>query len=318
MVVARAKRVSRIFAAAFMATILTVGYVMLQSPRFIEAGSFEKNAKGFEKLAEVSEKNAHKNIVPGSTKYFSEPGGSYDRMHYDIRYYQKKLGAAERRTTLEDLIHSYLNVTNYYEIETWLAHGTLMGWWWGGRIMPWDSDIDVQLSYETLDYLASELNFTEFRYNITHENGNVVSRSYLLDINPYYNETGVGDGNNIIDARWIDTDSGMFVDITALRKRDDSGKLSCKNHHYYTEDELWPLKESEFEGAKAWIPAKPTILLRDEYGPSSTENGKYKGYVTHPENYEEMCTALVMRNNEPPNCHLDDVMGADLLTGFTF
>lgn len=267
----------RLCSAACVVMVLTSGYILFQSPVFIEVT--EPFPIPTPIPAEGIERNAHKNLGSGSTKYYSEPGGSYELMHYDTRYFQKELAADERRTVLEDLIRSYLNVTNHYEIETWLAHGTLMGWWWGGRIMPWDSDIDVQLSFETLDSIAPELNFTEFRYEMRHADGQLVSKSYLLDINPYYGEAGVGDGNNVIDARWIDTHSGMFVDITAVRQRDDSGKWSCKDRHTYEGAELWPLIESEFEGVAALVPAKPTALLRAEYGQESTQREEFMGYV---------------------------------------
>ncbi|EFY92442.1 mannosylphosphate transferase [Metarhizium acridum CQMa 102] len=257
--------------------VLASGYIMFRTPKSLDAAVPFEIPNPIQ--AEGIERNAHKNISPDSTKYFSEPGGSYELMHYDTRYFQKELKADERQTVLEDLIRSYLNVTNHYGIETWLAHGTLMGWWWGGRIMPWDSDIDVQLSFETLDSIAPELNFTEYRYEFHHADGQLVSKSYLLDINPYYNEVGMGDGNNVIDARWIDTHSGMYVDITAVRRRDDSGKWSCKDRHQYEATDLWPLREAEFEGAKALVPAKATALLRDEYGQDSTEREEFMGYV---------------------------------------
>ncbi|EFY93972.1 LicD-like protein [Metarhizium robertsii ARSEF 23] len=178
----------RLCSAACVVMVLTSGYILFQSPVFVEVT--ESFPIPTPIPAEGIERNAHKNLGSGSTKYYTEPGGSYELMHYDTRYFQKELAADERRTVLEDLIRSYLNVTNHYEIETWLAHGTLMGWWWGGRIMPWDSDIDVQLSFETLDSIAPELNFTEFRYEMRHADGQLVSKSYLLDINPYYGEAG--------------------------------------------------------------------------------------------------------------------------------
>ena len=45
-------------------------------------------------------------------------------------------------------------------IETWLAHGTLVGHYWGQKILPWDMDIDVQVLMTTLRYLATKYNST--------------------------------------------------------------------------------------------------------------------------------------------------------------
>lgn len=276
MVVARVHLVLRICAAICIATVLTTGLVMFQSPRFL-GGVKVPFAIPTPIPAQDIEKNAHSNIGQGSPKYFSEPGGSYNLMHYDTRFFQKELEPGPRRLVLEDLIRSYLNITNYYEVETWLAHGTLMGWWWGEHILPWDTDLDVQLSHGTLDHLAKNMNFTEFRYSFNRANGQYVSKTYLLDINPHYVEIDRGDGMNIIDARWIDTDNGMYVDITAVRERDMPGQWSCKDEHRYSETDLWPLKVSEFEGIKALVPARATELLRAEYGSTSTEREQFSG-----------------------------------------
>ncbi|KHO00257.1 mannosylphosphate transferase [Metarhizium album ARSEF 1941] len=277
MAVSRLRLPLRLCSVACLAMVLALGYILLRSPLLMEASAEAPIPRPVP--AGNRDRHAHKADGAGSTKYFSEPGGSYNLVHYDSRYFQRELDAAERRAALRALIRSYLSLTSHYNIETWLAHGTLMGWWWGGRILPWDSDIDVQLSFETLDLLAREFNFTEFRYDLPPAHGRPASRTYLLDINPYYSEPGIGDGNNVIDARWIDTETGMFVDITALRREDDgSGAWACKDGHRYSGTDLWPLKESELEGVRALVPAQSTLLLRREYGDDSTKKEEYEGH----------------------------------------
>ncbi|KAI0542106.1 hypothetical protein GGR58DRAFT_453997 [Xylaria digitata] len=91
-----------------------------------------------------------------------------------------------------------------------------------------------------------------------------------------------GNGANVIDARWIDTSNGMFIDITGLRERDierSPGVWSCKNNHRYRTDELWPLRRTEFEGAEAWIPYAFDKVLADEYGPKSLVTEEWHGLV---------------------------------------
>jgi hypothetical protein len=131
-----------------------------------------------------------------------------------------------------------------------------------------------------MHHLASSLNFTEFRYRFRRPNGKAVSKTYLLDINPHYAEIDLGDGMNIIDGRWIDTDNGLYVDITAVSERSKSGDWACKDGHRYAQGELWPLMETDFEGIRALVPAKATALLRAEYGADSTSKEEFKGYVT--------------------------------------
>lgn len=64
-------------------------------------------------------------------------------------------------------------------------------------------------------------------------------RDYLLEINPRYVERTQADRLNVIDARWIDTETGLFIDITTIR-RDDvrvfngvEGALMVKDRHHY-------------------------------------------------------------------------------------
>ncbi|KAJ6788053.1 hypothetical protein PWT90_09274 [Aphanocladium album] len=141
----------------------------------------------------------------------------------------------------------YLEIMLAIGVETWLAHGTLLRWWWNAQTMPWDYDIDVQVSGATMKGLADNLNgtehlcaFAEISETVDEEAGPVVAtnsshnRTYLLDINPHHTELNSGGGYNLIDGRCIDMENGMFVDITELRERasqGDPGVWSCKNGH---------------------------------------------------------------------------------------
>ncbi len=63
-----------------------------------------------------------------------------------------------------------------------------------------------------------------------------VKRTYLLDVNPWAWERERGDGQNIIDARWIDTRNGLYIDITGLSETHPDvqpGVWVCKNYHRY-------------------------------------------------------------------------------------
>lgn len=213
-------------------------------------------------------------------KYFLEPGGSLARGHYDLRFFQDEIPYDEHRFVLRDLVRSYLETMHAHGVETWLAHGTLLGWWWNGQIMPWDYDLDVQVSNATLQWMGDRLNRTEHEHNTT-ESG---TKTYMLDVNPHHVDVDRGDGMNIIDARWIDTTNGMFIDITGVRERepDRPGYWSCKNVHRYASQDLWPMRVSEFEGIRARIPYNFEQILADEYGPKSLVTEEYEGYVSPP------------------------------------
>ncbi|KAK3387620.1 LicD family-domain-containing protein [Podospora didyma] len=230
------------------------------------------------------------NSIISEEKYFIEAGNGIDLGHYDKRYFQGLIDYDEHRATLQHLIRSYLTVfREELNIETWLAHGTLLGWWWNGRIMPWDADLDVQVSAEALSLLTKtgyNMTFHDYQYTSDDDEDGKGrkkqgSRRYLLDINPWSAERSRLLGLNVIDARWIDTSNGMFIDITGLAERDPDnmpGVWSCKNYHRYYTTDLYPLRETEFEGVPALVPYSFNRVLIDEYGTKSMVQTEFAGH----------------------------------------
>jgi hypothetical protein len=142
---------------------------------------------------------------------------------------------------------------------------------------------------------------TEHHYSLPGVPG---GRTYLLEINPHYIVRTTLDTLNVIDARWIDTSSGVFIDITAVhadearRLRGSPGALICKDTHRYEvspptgpfnehcllnglqgiqEDDLFPLRDSLFEGIPVKVPHDFTKLLKLEYGRQSMTRIKFEG-----------------------------------------
>ena len=75
-----------------------------------------------------------KNTGDGWPKYFNEPGGSELANHYDSRYEHGILSYEDKQDTQVHMMRAYLEFFKKNGIETWLAHGTLLGWWWNGRV----------------------------------------------------------------------------------------------------------------------------------------------------------------------------------------
>lgn len=130
--------------------------------------------------------------------------------------------------------------------------------------MPWDWDIDTQVLDTTLTYLADHFNHTIVNYTAGGAN---IKREYLLDINPWARQRDKGQGHNIIDARWIDTKSGLFIDITGLSKLNASSPdvWECKNGHKYSTVDLFPLRKTTFESVSSSIPFQYDSILVEEY-----------------------------------------------------
>lgn len=70
----------------------------------------------------------------GWAKYFHEPGGSELANHYDSRYEHGILSYEEKQDAQVHMMRAYLDFFKKNGIETWLAHGTLLGWWWNGKV----------------------------------------------------------------------------------------------------------------------------------------------------------------------------------------
>lgn len=156
------------------------------------------------------------------------------------RFTDHTLPYEEQKTNLTLLMQSYLATMADLGAETWIIHGTLLGWWWNRKvaaplaqdqtqiltyvqILPWDSDIDVQMTNSTVDFLAKNYNMTVHTYK---------ERDYMLEVNPKYTDPSYKDYLNVIDARWIDYQTGLFIDITAIRPHaTKQNRLCSKDKH---------------------------------------------------------------------------------------
>jgi hypothetical protein len=155
-----------------------------------------------------------------------------------------------------------------------------------------DWDVDMQIDVTSLQTLAEEYNQTMWTAIPSNGGPNAEPRDYFLDVNPYWVERVHGDGANFIDARFIDTRNGLYVDITALTELNPETSpnvVSCKNFHNYRLEDLYPLRETLFEGTKAKIPFNYKTILADEYSQRSLVLANYNGY------FHAQCSMLTSR-----------------------
>jgi hypothetical protein len=184
------------------------------------------------------------------------------------------------------MVQSYFATMNDIGAQTWIMHGTLLGWWWNRKVFPWDSDVDVQMSESSMRYIADWYNMTvhHYRFPANDDGVGLGGRDYLLEINPNYSNESVHDIHNRIDARWIDMDSGLFIDITTLRANRTAqalgitGMMMCKDLHWYRERDVYPLRDSIFEGVRVKVPYAYSELLVEEYGAKSLSRTRFEGH----------------------------------------
>ena len=92
--------------------------------------------------------NGHvQEVNENAYKYFHEagphqPGDNEQLGHYDARFFQGKLREEEKRDIQVHMVRAYLDTFRQLGLEAWIAHGTLLGWWWNRSVRP--SDISDQ------------------------------------------------------------------------------------------------------------------------------------------------------------------------------
>ncbi|EGW30599.1 uncharacterized protein SPAPADRAFT_63439 [Spathaspora passalidarum NRRL Y-27907] len=209
--------------------------------------------------------------------------------HYDWRFFNGALNYDRDGWTVQELGHrtniildrllrNWNRFAQQKGIISWIMHGPLLSWYWDGLMFPFDVDIDIQMPMVDLIRLAREFNNT-----LIVEDPQEGYGKYLIDVNPYMHNRGISEGSNHIDARFIDVDSGIYIDITALSKSNaqpppdyDEDKLVDLHHkkgdkyndrrkHFYTFEELSPLRYSMLQGVPVFIPSVITPRLMFEY-----------------------------------------------------
>lgn len=152
-------------------------------------------------------------LVP---KYFEEVLLSRTRAslqggHFDWRFFSGDVPLDQRQSILSRLLQNWFKLTTNAGLHSWIAHGNLLAYSFNGLNFPWDDDIDVQMPFNDLAKFAE-------RYNgsLIVEDPEEGFGRYFIDVTSSLTHRLKGNGNNHIDARFIDVDTGLFIDITGL------------------------------------------------------------------------------------------------------
>ncbi|KAJ3268972.1 hypothetical protein HDV01_001960 [Terramyces sp. JEL0728] len=176
--------------------------------------------------------------------------------HLDQRYSKGNQTDEAKFKNIHEIFKQWALFADSVEMPYWIMHGSLLGWYWGGKTMPFDDDIDIQV-------LANNL------YDLEKHHKKIIANHFLLEVNPNHVVRKRQD-NNVIDARFIDMQTGHFIDITGVSKFSGIDYLLCKTPHFYRESDLFPLHRTTFGGIPTWRPNNYMQLLRQEY-----TNGPY-------------------------------------------
>ncbi|AGO11067.1 AaceriAFR416Cp [[Ashbya] aceris (nom. inval.)] len=212
------------------------GSEQIRKPLFLNLTEADFEFDAFTKLRELQENGANltahqkgymsalnyslHNHFADCDKFFTEAGDSTDYQHlghhFDSRFFRGAIAYGEIRARLDALIRAWLSFTNSSNLVTWVAHGSMYAWMYDGLAFPWDGDHDVQMPIRHLHMLAERFNQTVVVDDPTVGNGR-----YFIDVTSSITSRIHGNGKNNIDARFIDVDSGLYVDITGLSVSSD-------------------------------------------------------------------------------------------------
>ncbi|CAI5184492.1 BTE_HP_G0136640.mRNA.1.CDS.1 [Saccharomyces cerevisiae] len=117
----------------------------------------------------------------------------------------------EYQARLNSMIRTFQKFTKANGIISWLSHGTLYGYLYNGMAFPWDNDFDLQMPIKHLQLLSQYFNQSLILEDPRQGNGR-----YFLDVSDSLTVRINGNGKNNIDARFIDVDTGLYIDITGL------------------------------------------------------------------------------------------------------
>ncbi|CCE72748.1 Piso0_000342 [Millerozyma farinosa CBS 7064] len=214
---------------------------------------------------------------------------------------------------MHGLIRAWLAFTGRVKCSTWLAHGSLLSWYWNGVAFPWDYDIDVQMPIADLHSLCKKYNQSLIVDLGSEGDAETRHGKYFLDCGTFISTRTRSNGNNNIDARFIDVDNGYYVDITGLalsasvppnRYRqllddvvgvNEANKLpiydrngflrlyNCRNNHFSLYSELSPLRLTMYEGQPTYVPHDYESLLKAEYGERGISQNLFEQYTFLPQ-----------------------------------
>ena len=181
---------------------------------------------------------------PICNKFFQEDPNN---PHLDKRFSRGKLDSRETHNTLRELLGFFSDHCNKKQIKPIIMHGSLIGYYFGKKILPWDDDIDIILVGDSIEKLK-----------------NYSDDDIIIEVNPNSRNYSKLDFLNVISARVISKKNGIFIDITYF-KENRKGIFESKDGHSYKKEELFPLKKDLFEGREIYVPNNIESCLIKEY-----------------------------------------------------
>ncbi|EGW35806.1 uncharacterized protein SPAPADRAFT_48767 [Spathaspora passalidarum NRRL Y-27907] len=250
---------------------------------------------------EASEKKPHNEPMFFNTGTFRKTSmNNDDGGHYDWRFINGRWRDRYRHAILlERLLRSWFKFCQKNGIVSWINFGSLLGWYRNGAIYPFDLDMDIQMSMYHMTILGKKFNQTLVVEDLHEGTG-----KYFIEVGTFiHNRNKIGRYLNHIDARLIDADSGLYIDLTALATEtkysdvhpkffkdicddrvegpvlEDDGDTEVyndRNDWVYKFGNLSPLRLTFFEGVPFYVPKQIVKRMKFQYPCGTLNNFEFK------------------------------------------
>lgn len=192
-------------------------------------------------------------------------GWSYDWRFFNGAFNYEREGFTDfelefrKKIILDRLIRNWSKFTESKGLINWISGDTLKSWRRNGIISNLNH-LEVQMP------ISEILKLVQYNNTLVVEDPTQGYGRYFVDVNKFIHKRK--GGKNYIDARFIDVESGAFIDITGLSRESSHDEIFNKHEEIFSLRDLSPLKQSTLNGALVNIPA---YCSTDKL----YENGKY-------------------------------------------
>ena len=214
------------------------------------------------------------------------------------------------------LFNYFIDICDNNEIKPIITHGSLIGWYFNRKVLPWDTNINISFIGKSIDNFLNldinKLNNNNGRFHIWI-NPNMKDRTpnYLkndmidakiIDLNNRYNTIQITflyqsidnyfKENVIKNLEVVNTSTNPFKSsnyelklksyVKSITNNGDLIKntnyVNCKSPHYYDIKLILPLKLEIFENRHIYVPNNVYDCLLQEYG-KQVFIPKYKNWI---------------------------------------
>lgn len=184
-----------------------------------------------------------------------------------------------RQIILERLLRNWTRFAIEGRFISWISQSLLSSWYWNGQLSSFSQKIEIQMPIKELLRLALTYNQTMVVEDVTEGFG-----KYFIDCSTFVHYRGSAKLGNHIDAKFIDVDTGLSVEIggvaishetapkrytNIVTEAQHNGQLrqvyNTRRPRFYTSDEISPLRKSMFAGTPVYVPNNISAILNQEY-----------------------------------------------------